>query len=348
MLRQIEIGRAHTVIWRPAALPTGDLAMHCAVAGGASASAVLTSAVRRTNGTPVPTAAVVVAGATRLGPDPDAVVGTTPDPALLGGLVGDHGGTAWLDLGGAGAYAVRPMRVAADGTVTLAHVAAGFAQGLVGVAGTLHWNVWRGEIDAGALGAAVVRTGRWAIPYTAVIGGAYPGEQRTERGALRVVRTAFSTGLGSADLGAFVPRLPATVPDGQTSYTPQVAWTMHELVQDIERALESTARGGFADQLSGAGFQAAHAWLVYRRLIDAGHVAGDAEEARANYYAALQAAIRRADWIDTDDDGAIDTTEAAASGTWAAGLGFRSQGSDLAAAYAAGTLTRPTLDYTDR
>lgn len=345
-LRQVEIGRAHPILWRPSALPAAAPTMTFAVQG-ASASVALVGAVQR-EGVPVTSVMVQVTGSKRLGPDPNAGAGEVPDADIIGAYVGEHGGHAWLDLGGDGAHTVRPMRVDSDGIVHIEHQSHGLP---VGAVGRLHWNVWAGTLGAGALGGDVKRVGRWEVQYTAALGGAHPGEGRTDGGPLRLVRRAFATGLGSDDLATLAPRMPVTMPRGQSSWTSQVVQTLPELVQDIEGALENVARGDYADQLDGGGFREAHALLVYRRLVEAGHIAGtgsDVADARARYWAALQRAVRRATWIDTNGDGVIDDDEGPTSGGWQAGFGLTSHAPTVAAAYAAGTRARISIDPNDR
>lgn len=341
MLRQVEIGQAYPVIYRPARLPAAAPSM-VFEANGQTATVNLTAVAS--------SFAVKVTGYSTLAA-PDG--GPALDPASLRGITGESAGDAFLDLGAEGTYAVRIMGV----TSTVVRLDDQGAALPVNATGTLHPNVYSGALASGALGADVDRAGRWYVRYTTDDGDDAPGEAVTDAGPLRVVRFRFNTGLSDATMRRD-PRLPTQTPSGSNSWSEMIRSTLPTLMADIEQVLSGTTRA-YADRTLGAQWMFAHGLLVVAEMVEAGIMAdpanvqtigvdGPPNTARNRYQRELQRTAARVQWADTDDDGEIDEGEEQTGAAFNPADIFYSTGLARNQAIAAGTVEQLTLSTDDR
>lgn len=340
MLRQVEIGQAYPVIYRPARLPSAAPSMVFEASG--STSTVNLTAVASSF-------AVKVSGYHTLAA-PDG--GPALDPSSLRGVTGESAGAAVLDLGAEGTYPVRIMGV----TSTVVRLDDQCPDLPVNATGTLHPNVYSGTLASGAVGAAVDRAGRWYVRYTTDDGDDAPGEAVTDAGPLRVVRFRFDTGLSDAGLRRD-PRLPSQIARGSNSWHEMIRSTLPTLIADIEQVLSGSARG-YADRTLGAQWQFAHGLLVVAELVEAGKLSDPANvqtigldepnTARNRYLRELRRTAARVQWTDADDDGEIDEGEESSAAAFDPAAIFYSTGKARGEAIAAVTVTQLTLDTDDR
>lgn len=322
MIRQAQIGRDHVFVYRPRHLPAAAPTLTVASSAGALASVALTQVRAAANVT-----AVAADGSS---------VTTNATGAAERGLIGDNGGTAWLDLGAHGQFPVRVLRVTAAGVAVLG---ADLPRGIPTTAtGTLDWNVWHTTILAATLGASVDRTAYWSVDYTADLGADHPGETEHDDGPMRIVRRPFATGLDHHRLVTLIPSLPGRVPQGCESYQPVI-----DTVDMLTVVEEQLGRDEFADQLLGAQWVRAHALLVAAHLAEVGWAQGlDPESFRVEAYKEIARIKRRIQWLDADDDGVVDAEESPLPPASVVGL-TASHAATLLAEYDAGTRTRPEL-----
>ena len=341
MLRQVEIGQAYPVIYRPERLPAAAPSM-VLEANGQTSTVNLTAVAS-------PFAVKVTGYSTLSAPDG----GPALDPASLRGITGESAGDAFLDLGAEGTYAVRVKGV----TSTVVRLDDQMPSLPVNATGTLHPNVYSGTLASGALGAEVDRAGRWYVRYTTDDGDDAPGEAVTDAGPLRVVRFRFGTGLSDATMRRD-PRLPSQVPHGANSWSEMIRSTLPTLMGDIEQVLSGTTRG-YADRTLGAQWRFAHGLLVVAELVEAGIMAdpanvqtigvdGPPNTARNRYMHELRRVAARVEWVDADDDGEIDEGESQAGAAFDPSAIFYSTGNERRLAIAAGTVEQLTLDTDDR
>lgn len=333
MIRQVEIGRAYPVVYRPARLPS-----------------VAPSMVFEANGQTATVALTAVASSIAVKVTSDITL-SAPDggPALVPGdfrgITGAEAGDAVLDLGAeGGVIPVRIMRVTSD-TITLQGSGYRLPHNATG---TLHPNVWTGTLASGAVGSAVDRAGRWTVRYTSDDGEDAPGHALTDSGPLRVLRTAFDTGLSEAAMMRD-PRLPYHRPTGAFSWREMAMRTLDTLMLDIEAVIGSqTAR--YADQTPASQWSFAHGLLIVSEMVQAGlltdPLAPD-DSARGRYERELSRTADRIPWIDTDDDGEIDEGEKQAPGFDASVLMF-SSGTARYNAIQAGTETQIQIGIDQR
>lgn len=329
---QVEIGRSLTVVYAPEARATAAPTLVVSTPS-ASTTVVLTAVTDDV--------AVAVTGYHTLGPDPDTPA-EPPDATAVRGLVGDRGGTAWLDLGADGVFPVRVMSVDGSGVVTLADATPRLR---IGAVGRLYWNLWTGTIASGALGATPVRTGRWVARYTSAWGGDHPGSTETEAGPARVIRTIWTTGVTAETLAGYAPRIADVRPAGQWTWGEQIDVAFARLFRDVDRRLRDRSPVAYADQTIGSEFRRAHILRVIADLAADKHIPRDLVQAEEAYEKELSAALDALSWIDADDDGVVDADEAPSLDPTNGRATFYSHGEALGAAYDAGTATRPSLDW---
>lgn len=319
MIFQIPISRSCTFHWSPDWLPDTSAGAPAVklVAGGASVTVNLESA-----GT-----YAITGSADRY----SLLCDVNPD--LLSGLVGDIGGEWFLDSAGFGQFPVKVAhydltRSAFILSEPLPHHMSDSADG------TLIHNHWSANIPAGALGNEIDRAGyfeiEWATDFD-LSGDNIPGETRTERGRLRLVRHPFETGLNSAGLKTLVPQLAATEPPGSNGWQPLV--DLIDIMGEVESRLPA---GSFADQTLGEQWRRAHALLAAAHIAEVGYAPNvEPERLREMADAELDRQTRRVHWFDKDSDNAVDAGEADVS------IGHAGTGLTVSSASAA------LKDYTD-
>ena len=265
------------------------------------------------------------------------------DPDTLGGLVGDIGGSWFLDAQGHGQF---PVTIAhyddGRGAFVLAEP---LPHGLPSDAeGTLYNNQWTASIPAGTAGAAEDRAAYWAVDWVTDFdpsGANLPGQNHTDRGRLRVVRCPFETGLTAANLKTLVPQLEATRPPNRDGWQPLID------AIDIMGAVESRLPGGtgYADQTLGEQWRRSHALLAAAHIAEIGYAPNvDAERIRELAEQELDRQSRRVHWFDTNSDGAVDSGEAdIAIGHAGTGLSV-SSGTTTAKDYEEGYRYQPKLN----
>ena len=268
--------------------------------------------------------------------------------ANLNGLTSDVGGQFWLNLDSGGQY---PVRVSHFDEATNDFVLAAPLPRTVPAAasGQLHHNVWSATFNAfggAAIASDVDRSGVWSIDWQTdadLSGNNAPGRFHTDRGLLRVVRSIFNTGLTSDELITFAPGLANTMPGGRDSWQPMI-----EAVDVIGFIEDRLPTDRFADMLLGTAFKTCHSYLTLAHIVDMGFAVGvnDSEVLRAQAADACDRALRRAAWIDVDDDGVIDAGELNIDSTKLTGL-TKSSAVDTLAAFDAGKRKRYTLNDND-
>lgn len=217
------------------------------------------------------------------------------------GLIAEHGGAAWLDLGGAFQGAITVETILDPTTAVLAE-ALPFDTGDAG--GSLEWRIWYADLTAEQVGDAVARRVRWSVSWESDPGADHPGAPYLDRGLVDIVRRPFDTGLTSGLLVESFPLFRGTIPAGQTSFEPQIRAGLRELLSRIEVRLPE---GAFLDQLDGEQFQNAHALftahVIARSLRSATY---DIDyDFLAEARAAVERQFKRLRWLDSDDDGEI-------------------------------------------
>lgn len=221
------------------------------------------------------------------------------------GLIAEHGGAAWLDLGGAYQGAVTVETILDPTTAVLAE-ALPFDTGTAG--GSLEWRVWYADLTAEKVGDAVARRVRWSVSWESDPGADHPGAPYLDRGLVDIVRRPFDTGLTSGLLVESFPLFRGTLPAGQTSFEPQIRAGLRELLGRIEVRLPE---GAFLDQLDGGQFQNAHA--LFTAHVIARSFRGATYDVDYDFlqeaYASLNRQFKRLRWLDTDDDGVVDAGE---------------------------------------
>jgi|21_taG_2_1085346.scaffolds.fasta_scaffold02415_4 hypothetical protein len=329
---QIPIGRTTVFRWSPPYLPDPNAAAPSAVfKAGASTATVQLSRH---------------AAASILSVPDRHRLRSNVNSGDLAGVVGDLGGQWWFYATGFGQFPVSIRHY--DGANEDFVLAEPLPHGIpTGATGTLYHNRWSCTLNAGAIGADVIRSGFWQIDWASDydIGGTnIPGRTHTDRGRLRVVRAPFETGLTSMRLLTMVPALESTRPANRDSW--------QELIEDIDiigAVEERLPSNRYADQTLGEQWMRSHALLVAAHIAEVGFAPNvDAERMRALADEELARQARRIHWLDADDDGAIDDGEAAIAGTSLISLTV-SSGADTTTNYTDNKRFQPVLnDQSDR
>ena len=291
---EVPLAHPSTFYWFPPEMPSAAPSVSFKV-GAVSLSVALSSG-----------AALNVTGI----PDPQSLSVDVADASALSGLVGSWG-RWWLSLGAVGRYPVQVTHYdAGRGVVRLAHALP--ADIPESTAGSLVHNVWHADVAAGALGAEVNRSGAYEVAYTVDVdpAGANLGapSTRVERGAVRVVRAPFSTGLTPGGLVELFPQMAHALPQGSDSWGPLIA------AVDMRSQVEVTLPAGrYPDQLAGAQYRRAHALCVAAHAASVGILPNvDPRELQEQAEEELSKMSQRPMWLDSDDDGEIDAAEVGA------------------------------------
>lgn len=331
MIFQVQIGQAKTFEWCPAYLPdpTGAPSVTFYANNTSATKTLEASASQSVSG--VPDAYRLSLGAL--------------SSAAFAGLVGSTGAGGWyLHLAGFGQFAVNVSHF--DDAQNELILAEALPVGVPSDAtGTIYHNKWRCTLSADELTAAVDRAGYYQINYQVDDDpGATNVKVRlmSERGRLRVVRAAFLTGLTASDLTTLVPQLEATRPASREGWQPYI--NDYDIIGDVEAKLPANR---YADQTLGEQFRRAHALLVASSLAEIGYAPNvDPERMRAAADAELSRQIQRLHWIDSDDDGLIDSDETGTNPESLVSI-TRSSNTDTADDYTNGRRYRPRLDDSD-
>ena len=335
MLFQVPIGRASRFLWRPRYLP--DPAQNVTLvlkAGAESASVTLTSR-----------------GGFSVSSSPDnyriRASGAESESKFTGGE-GDKFGDWWLHAPGVGQFPVsisgfddstndfilsEPINVTLPDSFT----------------GTLYHNVFTGSVPSGALGASVNRSGFWSIdwqtdPDLGTTGDAFASGAFSDRGALRVVRSIFDTGLTSSMLTTFVPILAQVKPAGFASWQPLIDEMRDSVMSEVESRLPDD---GFADATLGSQWKRGAALLLAAHVAETGYAPNvSGEEMRKAAHEEFNRQASRVVWLDSDDDGVFESGESFTDSSSLVGI-MRSSGRDTEADFSEGRRHRFTLNNQD-
>ena len=333
MIHQVPIGRASRFLWTPRYLPDPDQQVSVSLtANGQSVDVVLTSK-----------GSVAISGA------PDdyrlraSVVATEPQF-----VAGESFGSWWLHAPGVGQF---PVELSGFDDSTNDFI---LAQPLNvrlpdSFAATLHHNVYAGEIPSGALGAAVDRRGVWRIDWNTHpdfqgAGANFQPGAFTDRGAVRVVRAMFDTGLTASRLVTLVPILAQTRPAGFASWQPLIDTMADAVISEIEHRLPDN---GHADMTLGSQWMRAAALLVASHVAESGYAPNvNAEALKMAAHEEFDRQAARVVWLDLNDDGLIGDGETGVDSASLVGI-MRSSASQVSEQYESGRRHRFKLDNPD-
>lgn len=223
----------------------------------------------------------------------------------MAGLIGAHGGAAWLDLGNAYQGPVSVLTFTSATTAILSEPLP-FYPGTGG--GTLEWRVWYADLSALEVGDSTARDVPWSIAWSKNLGADVQPEPAFDRGLLSIVRQPFSTGLTHDDLVCAFPMIGHTVPEFQTSWQPQIDAGLDEMIGRIIPRLKSTQ---YLDQLDGEQFQVTHG-LYTAHVITRGLQVATYNidyDLRAEARKSLERCLSAVRWADANDDGVVDPGE---------------------------------------
>jgi hypothetical protein len=331
MIFQVQIGRAKTFEWCPAYLPDPTSTVRVTFyANDDSVTKNLEAASSR-----------AVTGV----PDSYRLSLGELGSSAFAGLVGSTGAGGWyLHLDGFGQFPVNISHF--DDTQNELVLAEPLPVAVpADASGTIYHNKWRCVLTANELGAAIDRAGYYQINYQV---DDDPGSTNvnvrllSERGRLRVVRAVFHTGLTASDLITLVPQLEATRPASREGWQPYI--NEFDILGEVEAKLPNNR---YADQTLGEQFRRAHALFVAASLAEIGYAPNvDPERMRAAAEAELSRQVQRLHWIDSDDDGVIDSDETGTNPESLVSI-TRSSNTDTEQDYTQGRRYRPRLDDFD-
>ena len=335
MIHQIPIGRASSFVWVPRYLPDPNQAVTLSLtANGVTSNVTLTAR----GGFAVTSAPDQY----RLRADVAAV------ESRFGGAESDAFGEWWLHAPGVGQFAVE-ITSFDDSTNDFILAQPLNIQLPDSFSGTLYHNVFTGSIPSGAVGAAVDRAGVWRIDWSTdpdlnSTGAAFPGQAFTDRGAVRVVRAIFDSGLTASHLMTMVPVLNQTRPTGVSGWQPLIDSLADAVIGEIEHRLPDSR---YADQTLGSQWQRAAALLTAAHIAETGYapnVSGETLRQLASEEFDRQAA--RVVWLDANDDGEIGASETGVDSASLIGM-TRSSGTLTEQSYSDGRRHRFTLNDPD-
>lgn len=241
----------------------------------------------------------------------------TVSVAVSAGGTGEYG-AVFVDLGSAGRFLARVEAIEDDTTVRLVNplpLGAGDAPDPGSSTMTLNWLTYYIDLAAGDVGATVTRNARWLVTWSQDMGAIDPKPARS-RGLLSLVPQEPDTGLDHFTLIRHYPRLSGLGAAGASSYAPQIARAMGELVDMVHPTLPT---GRYIDQVDFAQWMAVHEHLTIACILEDDAASGDGDEttiAQARHHRGLAQAGFNARstiaWLDSDDDGAAESKDVAA------------------------------------
>ena len=266
-----------------------------------------------------------------IGVDRRTITLTAPIAAGAG-LIAEHGGAVWLDLGASMQAAVviesfdsptvarlsRPLPID-SGTVT---------------GGSISWRTFYADLTSLQVGAVVKRGCPWSISWETNPGADVVGRKVKSTGLIDIVTTPFDTGL---DHDGFVARFnlfSGVEPVGQTSWAPQIRAGLSTLKNRLIGRLDA---GQYLDQVQGYQFLDAHALIVADMIARSMRQATyDVETLPVQIAREInrQFGGRGLRWVDRNSDGVVDdgetnVMEPSAVGVCSSGLDDGSSGYSL-------------------
>lgn len=231
---------------------------------------------------------------------------TTADLAAAYQGLQDEAGEAFLISPTDGAFPVRVARIDGDaGAYTTVQLAEPLPRPISMEDGaTLQFRLWTAELS-GALVAEAQRDIPYTVAYTAQRGAHLPTMPEREEGLLHVVRQPFSTGLTHSSLLERRPDLHLSIPGRQTSLAPQIRAAELTLIDELR--VQLAAQELYEDDVDGRRLVVAHMLLTEALLTRDREAAADL---RKQAFAALKTALNRI-WADANNDGVVDSGEAA-------------------------------------
>ena len=160
--------------------------------------------------------------------------------------------------------------------------------------------------------ATPVRPVRFSVEYASLTGGSTSIIDRLDMGVLAVVRHPFSTGLVDGELTRIAGWTRNAYPAGQSGLGDAISSSLDTLIGHIRHRRPDL----YEDQLAGPQFRRAHAILAQLAILDEYIARGqDRGAARDRLAAELDAELDRVfaalEWVDANDDGEADDTQAA-------------------------------------
>lgn len=235
---------------------------------------------------------------------------SAPAAASIGGT--GRMGEVFVDLGIAGRYRAHVEAFVGDSTIRLA-TALPLAEGVAPDAGSstmsISWLTYFVDLTAEDVGAVVARRQRWSISWTRDL-GSVNDEPTVDRGLLDVVMQIPDTGLTHGLLLEGAAHLAGLVPSGQESYEPQIRAGLGKLIRWVKRRLEP---GQYVDQVDFGQYIGVHRHLVLANLAEDKALSGFGGLETATYHNEQAREgfkdLPAIEWIDTDDDGVVDSGE---------------------------------------
>lgn len=253
----------------------------------------------------------------------------TVSVAVSSGGTGEYG-AVFVDLGSAGRAVARVEAVVDDTTVRLVNplpLGGGDLPDPGSSTMTVSWLTYYVDLAAVDVGSAVTRNARWLVSWSRDMGAIDPKPMRS-RGLVSLVPQEPDTGLDHFTLIGHYPNLAGLLPAGASSFAPQIARAMRDLVDMVHPTLPT---GRYIDQVDFAQWMGAHEHLTIASILEDDSQGGDGDEAalaQAKYHRGLAREAFNARstiaWLDSDDDGEAESKDVAAVALTAVGYGLDS------------------------